>query len=67
MPFTSIYAVQVIKEDVDGDFDSYELNLVLTSGERINVTDHAGRARVKQDAQRLGAFIGCKVWDTTAS
>lgn len=67
VPFTSIHALQLIKEDVDGDFDSYELNLVLTSGERINVTDHSGRQQVKADAQRLGSFIGCKVWDTTAS
>jgi hypothetical protein len=64
-PFTSIHALQVIKND-DEDSERYELNLVRTNGERVHVATHS-REQAKQEAQRLGAFIGCKVWDTTAS
>jgi hypothetical protein len=71
VPFSSIHALQLLREKVSGsddaDFDSYELNVVLTNGERINVVDHAGVVQLRADAQRLSALVGCKVWDTTAS
>ena len=66
VPFSSIHAVQVLKHD-DDDSERYELNLVLANGLRIHVAAHSGREQTKHEAQRLGAFIGCKVWDTTAS
>ena len=66
VPFSSIPAVQVLKHD-DDDSERYELNLVLANGLRIHVAAHSGREQTKHEAQRLGAFIGCKVWDTTAS
>ena len=69
--FSAIHALQLLRERLSSneggpDFDSYELNVVLVTGERINLLDHAGGALVKEDARRLGAFIGCKVWDATA-
>lgn len=70
VPFASIHALQILRETVSGsedpDFDSFELNLVLTNGERVNVTDHAGLQQVRGDAQKLSALLGCKVWDATA-
>lgn len=67
VPFSAIHAVQLIRERVtaseDPDFWSYELNLVLGSGERINVVDHAGLSAMRSEAQRLAGLIGCKVWD----
>lgn len=67
VPFSAIHAVQLIRERVtsseDADYWSYELNLVLGSGERINVVDHAGLSSIRSEAQRLAGLIGCKVWD----
>lgn len=71
VPFTSIHALQLLAERVssseDPDFWSYELNVVLKSGERINVVDHAGLERIRGEARQLGALIGCPVWDGTQS
>lgn len=67
VPFAEIHALQIVKETVSGsedpDFDSYELNLVLQSGERINVVDHIGLAEIRADAEILSKLISCKVWD----
>lgn len=48
-----------------GNYLSYELNLVLKDGERLNVVDHADRADIRSSAQQLAALIGCKLWDST--
>lgn len=67
--FSAIHAVQLIEEIVsssdNADYSSYELNLVLSSGERVNVVDHAGIQTLRDDAQRIAALVGCKVWDAT--
>ena len=66
--FSAIHAVQVVKEHVSGEdsnFWSYELNLVLKDGERINVVDHGDLPRIRTDSQRICALIGCKFWDAT--
>ncbi len=69
VPFTSIHALQLLAEKIDGNedprFDSFELNLVLTTGERINLADHCGLVQLREEAQKLGALIGCKVWDAS--
>ena len=67
VPFSSIHAVQLVKELVtdseNPDFWSYELNLVLGTGERINVIDHGNLSRVRADARTISALLGCKLWD----
>ena len=67
VPFSAIHALQIIKERVtsseNSDYWSFELNLVLTSGERINVVDHADLGRVRADAKTISALLGCKLWD----
>ncbi len=40
---------------------SYELNLVLQNGTRVNVIDHGNRERILADAQTLAAFLGVSV------
>lgn len=70
VPFSNIHALQLLAEHVssdDSDYWSYELNVVLKSGERINVVDHAGLERIRGEARQLGALIGCAVWDGTQS
>jgi hypothetical protein len=42
---------------------SYELNLVLKDGRRINVMDHASRKTLMADADALAKFLSVPVWD----
>lgn len=44
---------------------SYELNLVLRNGQRLNVTDHGAGDRLREDAQRLARFLGRPLWDVS--
>ncbi len=68
-PFASIHAIQLLKEYCRGDkssYYSYELNLVLKTGERINVIDHGHSSTVIEDAQTLSAFLGKPVWNSVS-
>ena len=63
-----VHALQVISEYCSGGksrYYSYELNLVLKNGERINVVDHGNRTRLREDAEHLAAFLGKPLWDAT--
>jgi hypothetical protein len=42
---------------------SYELNLVLNDGSRINVVDHGNLKQLRSDTQTLSQFLGKPVWD----
>lgn len=70
IPFRDIVALQLITERVDGDdsadYDSHELNLVLSDGTRLNLVDHAGKQVLRDDLVRLRALVGCRAWDATA-
>lgn len=69
VPFSNIAALQLVRELVDGDettFMSWELNLVLRDGSRLNVIDHAGGAQLREEATRLGQLIGCPIWEREA-
>lgn len=44
---------------------SYELNLVLRSGRRLHVIDHANLGQIQKDAHQLAGFLGVPVWDGT--
>ena len=66
--FTDIHALQLIAEYCRSDkssYYSYELNLVLKSGDRINVFDHGNLKRAREDAEKLARFLKCPVWDAT--
>jgi hypothetical protein len=61
-----IHALQLISEFCRGNkssYYSYELNLVLKNGSRINVVDHGNPAKLREDAHVLSAFLGKPVWD----
>lgn len=67
-PLSRIHALQILPEHVRGDkssFTSYELNLVLRDGTRLNVLDHGNYSRLEGDAQKLAVFLGVPVWDVT--
>jgi hypothetical protein len=61
-----IHAVQLVSEFCKGDksrYFSYELNLVLDDGSRLNVIDHGNLQAARADAQTLAAFLGKPLWD----
>jgi hypothetical protein len=61
----SIRGLQITPEQVwsgEGEFTSYELNLVLTDGRRVNVLDHRELANLHEDAMRIAAFLGVSLW-----
>lgn len=61
-----IHALQLITEFCRGNkssFYSYELNLVLADGTRLNVVDHGNQGRIREDAAALAAFLNVPVWD----
>ena len=63
-----IHGLQLISEYCSGNkssYYSYELNLVLENGERVNVIDHGGLEKIRADAARLSDFLGKPVWDAT--
>lgn len=62
----NIVGLQVIGEAVSSDsgsFTSYELNLVLKDGSRLNVVDHGNKDAIVDDAQTLSEFLGVAVLD----
>ena len=59
-----IYGIQVIKEYIksssrgkDKSYYSYEINLVLNTGERLNVVDYGNARSILQDADKIAKFI----------
>jgi hypothetical protein len=61
-----VHALQLLSELVRGDkksYLSYELNLVLKDGSRVNVVDHGSLVKLREDAQTLADFLGKPVWD----
>jgi hypothetical protein len=63
-----IHALQLLSEYCGGrknSYYSYELNLVLKDGARLNVVDHGNKRRLREDADKLSGFLGKPVWDAT--
>ena len=61
-----IHALQLISEYCSGNkssYYSYELNLVLKDGSRINVVDHGNRSALQRDAETLASFLQLPVWN----
>jgi len=63
-----VHTLQIVAEYIsgkNGGYNSYELNLVLKNGNRINVVDHGKRNKLAEDAGVLAEFLGIPVWDAT--
>jgi len=61
-----IHAVQIIPEWVRSNkssYTSYELNLVLKDGKRLNVIDHGNVKALRADAETIAGFLQVPVWD----
>jgi hypothetical protein len=68
IPLHKIGALQILSEYIsytDDSYYSYELNLVLKDGKRINITDHNNLKHLKQDAVKLSEFLDVPVWDAS--
>lgn len=65
-----IYALQLISEKISSSsnnggsrtYTSYELNLVLKSGERKNVMDHGDLAGIENSAKKLAEYLNVPIW-----
>ncbi|MBW2360832.1 MAG: hypothetical protein JRG84_08015 [Deltaproteobacteria bacterium] len=67
-PLSAIHALQLISEYVSGNksaYTSYELNLVLVDGSRMNVVDHGNLEHLRADAKTLAQFLNKPIWDAT--
>ena len=61
-----IHAIQLISECCRGNkssYYSYELNLVLKDGKRVNVVDHGNHDKLCEDAEALSQFLERPVWN----
>lgn len=63
-----IHALQIVAEFISGknsNYYSYELNLVLKNGNRINVIDHNNKGKIDREAKIISEFLNVPVWDAT--
>lgn len=61
---SEITALQLISERVSGEnssYKSYELNVVLNDGSRLNVMDHGDKVSIIADANMLADFLGVPI------
>lgn len=60
-----IVALQIIGEtitDDDGDYKSFELNIVLDDASRLNVIDHGNLNTIIDDTEILSDFLNAPIW-----
>ena len=65
-----IHALQILSEYCSGNkssYYSYELNLVLEDGTRLNVIDHGNLKKLREDTAKLAKFLNKPVWDIARS
>lgn len=66
--FNDVHALQILSERVrtkNGSYLSYELNLVLRDGKRINVIDHGKQSQILIDAEEISRLLGKPIWDVS--
>ena len=62
----AVEALQLIREYVRGNkssYYSYELNLIYSDGNRINIVDHGALRKLREDAALLAEYLSVPVWD----
>lgn len=63
-----VHALQIISEYIKtkkSSYYSYELNLVLDDGSRLNVVDHGNQSALQADARTLAEFLKKPLWDAS--
>lgn len=64
--FKEIYAVQIIRNKCyyrNNSYYSYEVNMILNTGERYNIMNYGNLKKIKEDAQKIVDLLGVKLWD----
>ena len=59
-------AIQLIREYVRGhksSYYSYELNLIFSDANKINIADHGALRKLREDAALLAEYLAIPVWD----
>jgi hypothetical protein len=66
---SDIIALQLIEKCVSSESGgynkSYELNLVVNDGKRVNIIDHSNYAEMLFSAKKLAVFLGVPIWKYT--
>ncbi len=65
-----VYAIQLINERIQSSssngrsstYTSYELNLILKDGSRVNVMDHGDAEDIEFSAKSLAGFLDVPIW-----
>lgn len=65
-----IHALQMLTERVTSNsknggsssYNSYEINLVLKNGARLNVMDHGNKTDIEDNAKEIAVFLGVPIW-----
>jgi len=67
VPLAAIHVLQLLSSSGNDAESSttYELNLVRHDGTRCHVLAHSGARALREDAAKLGAFLGVPVWDAS--
>lgn len=63
-----IGGLQIIRERIrsrNSNYTSFELNLVLKDGSRLNVIDHSNLSNLRKEAKRLAARLNVPLWDAS--
>ena len=63
-----IHALQIISEyihDRKNSYYSYELNIILKDGKRINIIDHSNLNILQNDASTISKFLNIPIWNIT--
>ncbi|WP_144392051.1 hypothetical protein [Pleionea sediminis] len=63
---SDIAGIQVLSEYIRGDkssYYSYELNLILVDGNRLNVIDHGNREKIRKNAETLASFLNVPLFE----
>ena len=67
-----LHAIQLIQESIEGKLDddgnresfySYELNLIMNDGRRVNVIDHGNKKAIFNQAQAIAEMFHVPIWD----
>ena len=64
--FADVYALQIIRKKCyyrNNRYYSYEINMVLNTGNRYNIMDHGNLNKIKENAQTIADILGVKLWD----
>lgn len=64
---SDVHALQIVSEYCTGQkrssYYSYELNLVLHDGSRVNVIDHGKADHIRDEARQIAELLKVPVWD----